>query len=57
MLKKLNEQELSKVVGGRKGHNWAKCVAGTLGGGLFGAIDGPAFAVSGAIMGAATSCL
>ena len=39
MIEKINENELLKVVGGKKGRNWSKCVAGTLGGGLLGAAN------------------
>ena len=56
MVKRINEKELVKIVGGKKGRNWSKCVAGTLGGGLIGATAGPESAALGAIMGAATSC-
>lgn len=60
MIEVLNEKELTKVVGGKSGrkkrYNWAKCVAGTLGGGLVGATGGPASAAFGAITGAAASC-
>ena len=56
MVKRINEKELVKLVGGKKGRNWSKCVAGTLGGGLIGATAGPESAALGAIMGAATSC-
>ncbi|WP_308557177.1 Blp family class II bacteriocin [uncultured Lactobacillus sp.] len=56
MIEKINENELLKVVGGKKGRNWSKCVAGTLGGGLLGATTGLQSAIVGGIMGAATSC-
>ncbi|MDT9605025.1 Blp family class II bacteriocin [Lactobacillus johnsonii] len=50
-MKKLNEQELMTIVGGKKGFNAGKCALGTLGGAAGGILTKSRFGMPGMVLG------